>query len=90
MSLRPAVPRPSRLRAGAQALVEGDGVGVPVQHVPLDPALAALPQFGQQRGSMTLPPELFAKQEEKPITDIDIPALTVTPLEIPTIPSPKE
>ena len=38
---------------------------------------------------MTLPPELFARQEEKPITDIDIPALTVAPLEIPTIPEPE-
>jgi len=55
---------------------------------------AGLPHFqppfhtltGVELASMTLPPELFAKQEEKPITDIVIPELTVAPLEIPTLP----
>jgi hypothetical protein len=39
-----------------------------------------------EMASMILPKELFAQQEEKPITDIVIPELTVAPLEIPTIP----
>ena len=41
---------------------------------------------GVELASMSLPAELFAKQEEKPITEIVIPELTVAPLEIPTIP----
>jgi hypothetical protein len=39
-----------------------------------------------EMASLTLPAELLAKQEEKPITDIVIPELTVAPLEIPTLP----
>ena len=39
--------------------------------------------------SMNLPPELFATREEKPVADIAIPELTVTPLEIPSIPNPE-
>jgi hypothetical protein len=44
---------------------------------------------GAELASMTLPPELFATREEKPIDDIVITPLTVTPLEIPTIPDPE-
>jgi len=39
--------------------------------------------------SLTLPPEILAKPEEKLVTDIVISPLTVTPLEIPNIPDPE-
>jgi hypothetical protein len=44
---------------------------------------------GVELASMTLPPELFAQREEKPIADVVISPLTIAPLEIPTIPDPE-
>jgi hypothetical protein len=55
-----------------------------VKNEPAKPPFHTL--TGVELASMTLPRELFAKQEEKPITEIVIPELTVAPLEIPTIP----
>jgi hypothetical protein len=63
---------------------------VPVRHVAVKrdaihpPPFHTLTAFEMAR--MTLPAELFATHEEKPITEIVIPELTVAPLEIPTLP----
>ncbi len=95
LMMRPVPLAPAPLRLTAPPLVGQVSLPAVVRRSSKSGGQGCLPHCeapfhtltGVELASMTLPAELFAKQEE--ISEIVIPELTVAPLEIPTIPEPE-